>query len=90
MCTVTERQGLLLCRLRSIAAHRDHFVQRLSVCLSVCVCPVVILSWLSRIAVFSRRHMHSSECCHYVVIQCLTIIHVQSDPSKNVRFDVGQ
>ena len=28
-----------LCRLRSIAAHRDHFVRRLSVCL------VVTLSW---------------------------------------------
>ena len=26
---------LLLCRLQSIEAHRDHFVQRLSVCLSV-------------------------------------------------------
>ena len=31
---------LLLCRLRSIAAHRDHFVRRLSVCACVraCVC----------------------------------------------------
>ena len=48
-----------LCRLRSIAAHRDHFIQRL------CVCPVVTLSWKSCIAVFRRRHMHSSECCHY-------------------------
>ena len=26
-----------LCRLRSIAAHRDHFVRRLSVCPSVCL-----------------------------------------------------
>ena len=26
-----------LCRLRSIAAHRDHFVKRLSVCMSVCM-----------------------------------------------------
>ena len=26
-----------LCRLRSIAAHRDHFVRRLSVCVSVCL-----------------------------------------------------
>ena len=25
---------LFLCRLRSIAAHKDHFVRRLSVCLS--------------------------------------------------------
>ena len=31
--------SLFLCRLRSIAAHRDHFVQRPS------VCPVVTLSW---------------------------------------------
>ena len=32
-----------LCRLRSIATHRDHFVRRLSVCPSVClsVCPSV-------------------------------------------------
>ena len=30
-----------LCRLRSIAAHRDHFVRRLSVCASVC--PIVTL-----------------------------------------------
>ena len=26
-----------LCRLRSIAAHRDHFVRRLSVCACVCL-----------------------------------------------------
>ena len=32
-----------LCRLRGIAAHRDHFVRRLSV--RLCVCPVVTLSW---------------------------------------------
>ena len=56
----------------SIAVHRDHFVRRLSirpsVCLSVrlCVCPLVTLSWSSRIAMFRRRHMHSSEWCHYV------------------------
>ena len=49
-----------LCRLRSIATHRDHFVRRLSVYLSVCpsVCHTPI-------AMFRRRHMHSSECCHY-------------------------
>ena len=43
-----------LCRLRSIAAHRDNFVQRPSVCLYVClsVCLVVTLSWLSPIAMF--------------------------------------
>ena len=35
----------LLCLLRSIATLRDHFVQHLTVCLSVCVCPVVTLSW---------------------------------------------
>ena len=58
-----------LCRLRSIAAHRDHFVRRLSVRLSVCVCvcPVVTLSWKTCIAMFRRRHMHSSECCHCVI-----------------------
>ena len=30
-----------------------------------CVCPVVTLSWCSRIAMFRRRHLHSSECNHY-------------------------
>ena len=40
-----------LCRLQSIAAHRDHLVLRLSVRLSIrpsvclCVCAVVTLSW---------------------------------------------
>ena len=41
---------ILLCHLRSIGAHRDHFVWRLSV--HVSVCPVVTLSWYSRIAMF--------------------------------------
>ena len=45
-----------LCRLRSIATHRDRFVRRPSVCPSVCHTPI---------AMFRRRHMHSSECCHY-------------------------
>ena len=41
-------QAQILCHLRSIAAHRDHFVRRLSVCVSVCLsvcpcfCPVVL------------------------------------------------
>ena len=47
---------VFLCRLRSIATHRDHFVHRLSVCRSVCHTPI---------AMFRRRHMHSSECCRY-------------------------
>ena len=48
---------IFLCRLQSIAAHRDYFVGRLSVRrLSVRLC--VCLS--------GSRHMHSSECCHYV------------------------
>ena len=29
--------AMLLCRMRSIAAHRDHFVRRLSVCACVCL-----------------------------------------------------
>ena len=55
-----------LCRLRSIATHRDHFVRRPSVRPSVClsVRPSVTLSK----AMFRRRHMHSSECCHYIGI----------------------
>ena len=44
-----------LCRLRSIATHRDD-------CLSVCLSHFSVT--LSR-AMFRRRHMHSSECCHY-------------------------
>ena len=57
-----------LCRLRSIVTHRDHFVH-IWITLSV-VCLSVLLSVrLSichiRIAMFRRRHMHSSECCHY-------------------------
>ena len=56
-----------LCRLRSIATHRDNFVRLLSVRLSVC--PFVRLSvYHTRIAMFRRRHMHSSECCHYFFI----------------------
>ena len=59
-----------LCRLRSIATHRDHFVRRPSVRLSVrpSVCLSVRLSHLSVTlskAMFRRRHMYSSECCHY-------------------------
>ena len=50
----------LLCRLRSITAHRDHFVQHLYVCVSVC-----LSGSHTRIAMFRKWHMHSSECCHY-------------------------
>ena len=57
-----------LCRLRSIATHRDHFVCRLSVGPSVClsVRPSVCLSVChTRMAMFRMRHMHTSECYHY-------------------------
>ena len=40
---VCSKVNSLLCRLRSIAAHRNHFVRRPSVCLSVC--QEVTLSW---------------------------------------------
>ena len=53
-----------LCRLRSIATQRDHFVHRLSVRLSH------FSVTLSK-AMFRRRHMHSSECCHYFFSSCL-------------------
>ena len=54
----------LLCRLRSIATRRDHFVCCPSVCLPIC--PSVTLSNVTLYkAMFRRRHMHSSECCHY-------------------------
>ena len=66
---------LFLCRLRSIATHRDHFVRRLSVCLSVRLCPsvsvrpsVCLSVCHTRIAMFRRRHMHSSECCLYLCV----------------------
>ena len=66
-----------LCRLRSIATHRDHFVCR-SVCLSVgpSVCPSVCLSVChTHRAMFRRRHMHSSEWCHYFnkILPCRAI-----------------
>ena len=48
------KADFLLCRLRSIATHKDHFVRRPSVRLSH-----------SHVAMFRRRHVHSSECCHY-------------------------
>ena len=54
---------LFLCRLRSIATHRDHFVRRLSHF-------SVILSK----AMLRRRHMHSSECCHYFLTLNLPVV----------------
>ena len=74
-----------LCRLRSIAAHRDHFVRRLSVCVRASVCPVVTLSWKSGIAMFRKRHMHSSECCHYVLSVCLFVHNSVSRIKCNVE-----
>ena len=64
LCQQSGLATAFLCHLRSIATHRDHFVRRLSVRLSVLpsVCPSVIHTL---IAMFHRRHMHSSECCHY-------------------------
>ena len=60
-----------LCRLRSIAAHRDHFVRHLSV--RLCVCPVVTLSWWPCIDIYMvrKRLMHTSESCHYVIVSCV-------------------
>ena len=37
MCFFIRLEQSVLCRLRSIAAHRDHFVRRLSVCACVCL-----------------------------------------------------
>ena len=79
-----------VCRLRSIATHRDHFVRRLSVrpsvCPSVClsVCLSVRLSHFSVTlskAMFRRRHMHSSECCHY--FSCYTFLLAQLKNNAN-------
>ena len=63
-----------LCHLRSIAAHRDHFVRHLSV--RVSVCSVVTLSWQSRIAMFRKQRMHSSEYCHYFMLNFTVVYHV--------------
>ena len=61
-----------LCRLWSIAAHRDHFVWRLSVRpsvhRSVCLSGSHTFLVVMHSYMFRRRHMHSLECCHYVVI----------------------
>ena len=51
-----------LCRLQSIATHRDQFVSRLTVHLSVRLSHFSVT--LSK-AMFRRRHINSSECCHY-------------------------
>ena len=71
---------MFLCRLRSIATHRDHFVLRPSVCSSVgpSIRPSVRLSvrpsvTLSK-AMFHRQHMHSSECCQYFLLLICTDI----------------
>ena len=52
--------SLRLCRLWSLAAHRDHFVQRLSVCPSVCVC--VCLSGSNTFLVVT--HSYVSQATH--------------------------
>ena len=79
----------LLCRLRSIATHRDHFVRRLSVRLSVRLSHFSVT--LSK-AMFRRRHIHSSECCHYFLksrpkaplIRCLSVVLKLFDELKHV------
>ena len=61
-----------LCRLRSIAAHRDNFVRRLSVRLfSVCLSGshtflVVTQSYVSQVT-HAFLGMLPEECCHYVI-----------------------
>ena len=37
LCASSSDLSKFLCRLRSIAAHRDHFVRHLSVCACVCL-----------------------------------------------------
>ena len=65
-----------LCRLRSIATRRDHFVRRPSVCPSVCL--FVCLSVChTRRAMFRRRHMHSSS--NIMVPYIALIVHI-NDP----------
>ena len=65
-----------LCRLRSMATHRDHFVRRPS------VCPFVSLSK----AMFCRRHMHSSECCHYFLKSTLPLCECLTDVPSMILF----
>ena len=49
-----------LCRLRSIATHKDHFVRRLSVCLSVCLS--VFLSVRPSVCLSFCPSVHPSVC----------------------------
>ena len=73
-----------LCCLWSIVADRDHFVRHLSVRLSVRLSGshtflVVTHSYVR------RRHMHSSECCHYVLAICMAL---NRDLSLHQIFDL--
>ena len=63
-------------RLRSIAAHRDHCVRRLSVHPSVYPC--VCLSDRHTFLVVTHRHMHSLEYCHYVSIYSCIVSNFQA------------
>ena len=61
-CRFEDKQSQFLCCLQSIATHRDQLCPS-SFCPLVClsVRPSVTLSK----GIFRRRHMHSSQCCHY-------------------------
>ena len=63
ICWPLPGENLFLCRLRSIATHRDHFVRRPG-CLSVCpsVCHSFRYTFQSYV---SQANTHSPECCHY-------------------------
>ena len=75
-----------LCRMRSIAAHKDNFVR----CLSVrpCVC---LSGSNGLLAMFRRRHMHSLECCHsgFIITTLNSFVHLNLYTLKsfNVPFD---
>ena len=83
----------LLCRLRNIAAHRDHFARRLSVRPSVCrVCLPGSHTFLVVTVIYvSQWYKHSSECCHYFCILLSTfissLIEAKNKKSQN-RFQI--
>ena len=65
----SDLSNQFLCRLRSIAAHRDHFVRRLSVCACVCLSDshtflIVTHSYVSQATHAFLGMLPLCLCCH--------------------------
>ena len=75
----SDLSNQFLCRLRSIAAHRDHFVRRLSVCACVCLSDshtflIVTHSYVSQ-ATHAFLGMLSLCCiCKRTRLICITLL----------------